>query len=60
VCFCRAAERYQEAAAHSDIVMATLTEELNTLREELDSKTAIGKRCMMFTLISFCYSTVYI
>ncbi|XP_044076253.1 coiled-coil domain-containing protein 18 isoform X2 [Siniperca chuatsi] len=38
------AECSQEAAAHSDILVATLTEELSTLREELDNKTALGKR----------------
>lgn len=38
------AECSQEAAAHSDIVVATLTEELSMLREELDTKTALGKR----------------
>uniref|UniRef100_A0A3Q4M603 Coiled-coil domain containing 18 n=1 Tax=Neolamprologus brichardi TaxID=32507 RepID=A0A3Q4M603_NEOBR len=38
------AECCQEAAAHSDIVVATLTEELSTLREELENKTALGKR----------------
>ncbi|XP_047446699.1 coiled-coil domain-containing protein 18 isoform X1 [Mugil cephalus] len=34
----------QEAAAHSDIVVASLTEELNSLREEFNNKTALGKR----------------
>ncbi|XP_060899410.1 coiled-coil domain-containing protein 18 [Labrus mixtus] len=34
----------QEAAAHSDIVVANLTEELSTLREELVNTAALGKR----------------
>ncbi|GLD51194.1 coiled-coil domain-containing protein 18 isoform X1, partial [Lates japonicus] len=38
------AECNQEAAAHNDIVVVTLTEELSALREELDNKTALGKR----------------
>ncbi|XP_031153874.1 coiled-coil domain-containing protein 18 isoform X2 [Sander lucioperca] len=38
------AECSQEAAAHRDILVATLTEELSMLREELDNKTALGKR----------------
>ncbi|KAF3699148.1 Coiled-coil domain-containing protein 18 Sarcoma antigen NY-SAR-24 [Channa argus] len=38
------AESSQESAAHSEIVVATLNEELNALREELDNKTATGKR----------------
>lgn len=38
------AECSQEAAAHRDIVVATLTEELSVLREELDNKMALGKR----------------
>lgn len=38
----------QEAAAHSDIVVVSLTEELNMLREELDNKIALGKRCRDF------------
>lgn len=38
------AECSQEAAAHSDIVVESLTEELNALREELDAKTALCKR----------------
>lgn len=38
----------QEAAAHGDIVVATLTEELNVLKEELDSKIALGKRYSVF------------
>uniref|UniRef100_A0A4W6FE73 Coiled-coil domain containing 18 n=1 Tax=Lates calcarifer TaxID=8187 RepID=A0A4W6FE73_LATCA len=38
------AECNQEAAAHNDIVVATLTEELSALREELDNKTVLGKR----------------
>nr|XP_020471831.1 coiled-coil domain-containing protein 18 isoform X2 [Monopterus albus] len=38
------AECSREAAAHSDIVVANLTEELVALREELDNKTALGKR----------------
>lgn len=61
----------QEAAAHSDIVVATLTEELNVLREELDNKIALGKRYGIFlalalyncilaiNLIFFHYITVY-
>uniref|UniRef100_A0A8D3A116 Coiled-coil domain containing 18 n=1 Tax=Scophthalmus maximus TaxID=52904 RepID=A0A8D3A116_SCOMX len=38
------AECSQEAAGHNDIMLATLTEELSTLRDELDNKTALGKR----------------
>ncbi|CAB1429621.1 unnamed protein product [Pleuronectes platessa] len=38
------AECSQEAAAHNDIVLAGLTEELSAFREELDNKTALGKR----------------
>lgn len=38
------AECSQEAAVHSDIMVATLTEELSALREELDTRTALGKR----------------
>ncbi|KAA8587730.1 hypothetical protein FQN60_016592 [Etheostoma spectabile] len=38
------AECSQEAAAHRDILVATLTEELSMLREELDNKTALCKR----------------
>lgn len=38
------AECSQEAAAHSDIVVATITEELSALREELDTKAALCKR----------------
>lgn len=38
------AECSQEEAAHSNIVMATLTEDLNALREELEAKTALCKR----------------
>ncbi|XP_068605304.1 coiled-coil domain-containing protein 18 [Brachionichthys hirsutus] len=34
----------QEAAAHSDIMVATLTVELNALRDELETKAALGKR----------------
>ncbi|XP_068458861.1 coiled-coil domain-containing protein 18 [Clinocottus analis] len=34
----------QEAAAHSDILVATLTEELSSLREELEDNTALSKR----------------
>ncbi|MEQ2194160.1 hypothetical protein XENOCAPTIV_024643, partial [Xenoophorus captivus] len=33
----------QEALAHSDAVVATLTEELRTLREQLDNRTSLGK-----------------
>lgn len=46
------AECCQEAAAHSDIVVATLTEELSTLREELENKTALGKRWAYIRLSS--------
>ncbi|KAM6989144.1 coiled-coil domain-containing protein 18 [Tautogolabrus adspersus] len=38
------AECSQEAAAHTDIVVANLTEELSTLREELVKTAALGKR----------------
>ncbi|XP_022610747.1 coiled-coil domain-containing protein 18 [Seriola dumerili] len=38
------AECSQEAAAHNDIVVASVTEELGALRDELDNKTALGKR----------------
>lgn len=38
------AECSQEEAAHKDIVVVTLTQELNILKEELDIKTALGKR----------------
>ncbi|XP_053185559.1 coiled-coil domain-containing protein 18 [Scomber japonicus] len=34
----------QEAAAHSDIVAAAVTDELRTVREELDNLTALCKR----------------
>lgn len=34
----------QEEAAHRDNMVATLTEELNTLREQLDDKTVHMKR----------------
>ncbi|KAF3858777.1 hypothetical protein F7725_011978 [Dissostichus mawsoni] len=34
----------QEAAAHSDILVANLTEDVSALREELDTKTALCKR----------------
>jgi len=46
--FLRAAELRadcsQEAAAHCDILVASLTEELSSLREELENNTALGKR----------------
>ncbi|KAM9719760.1 coiled-coil domain-containing protein 18 isoform 1-T1 [Menidia menidia] len=38
------AECCQEAATHSDIVVTALTGELNTLRDELENKIALGKR----------------
>lgn len=38
------AECSQEAAAQRDIMVATLTEDMNVLREELDNKMALGKR----------------
>ncbi|XP_032421584.1 coiled-coil domain-containing protein 18 isoform X1 [Xiphophorus hellerii] len=38
------AESCQEAAVHSEAVVATVTEELRMLREELESRTATGKR----------------
>uniref|UniRef100_A0A665UH12 Coiled-coil domain containing 18 n=1 Tax=Echeneis naucrates TaxID=173247 RepID=A0A665UH12_ECHNA len=38
------AEYSEEAAAHNGIMVASLTEELNMLREELDNKIALGKR----------------
>ncbi|XP_069568595.1 coiled-coil domain-containing protein 18 isoform X1 [Brachyistius frenatus] len=38
------AECCQEEAILGDTVVAALTEELNTVREELDNKTALGKR----------------
>ncbi|XP_019733265.1 coiled-coil domain-containing protein 18 [Hippocampus comes] len=38
------AERCQEEAAHSDIMITTLTEKLSALREELATKTALAKR----------------
>ncbi|XP_061550593.1 coiled-coil domain-containing protein 18 isoform X1 [Phycodurus eques] len=38
------AKRCQEEAAHSDIMVTTLSEKLSTLREELASKTALCKR----------------
>lgn len=38
------AECSLEEAAHRDIMVATLTEELNTFREQLDDKTALVKR----------------
>ncbi|XP_008431594.1 coiled-coil domain-containing protein 18 [Poecilia reticulata] len=38
------AESCQEAAAHSEAVVATVTEELRMLREELESRTVTGKR----------------
>ncbi|XP_051944107.1 coiled-coil domain-containing protein 18 isoform X1 [Hippocampus zosterae] len=38
------AERCQEEAAHSDIMITTLTEKLSALREELATKTALTKR----------------
>ncbi|TNN69827.1 Cytoskeletal protein Sojo [Liparis tanakae] len=34
----------QEAAAHCDILVASLTEELSSLREELENNSALGKR----------------
>ncbi|XP_047223128.1 coiled-coil domain-containing protein 18 [Girardinichthys multiradiatus] len=34
----------QEALAHRDAVVATVTEELRTLREQLDNRTSLGKR----------------
>ncbi|XP_075954725.1 coiled-coil domain-containing protein 18 isoform X1 [Anarhichas minor] len=34
----------QEAAAHGDILVATLTDELSALREELENNAALGKR----------------
>ncbi|XP_061588611.1 coiled-coil domain-containing protein 18 isoform X2 [Cololabis saira] len=38
------AECCQEETAQGDIVVAALSEELQTLRDELDNKTALGKR----------------
>ncbi|XP_054625230.1 coiled-coil domain-containing protein 18 isoform X1 [Dunckerocampus dactyliophorus] len=38
------AERCQEEAAHSDIMVVTLTEKLSGVREELANKTALSKR----------------
>lgn len=38
------AESCREAAAHSEAVVATVTEELRMLREELESRAATGKR----------------
>ncbi|CAN9503205.1 unnamed protein product [Ophioblennius macclurei] len=38
------AECCQETAVHSDMAVESLTEELSTLREELDERTALGKR----------------
>ncbi|KAM9791621.1 scinderin like b isoform 1-T2 [Syngnathus typhle] len=38
------AERCQEEATHGDIMITTLTEKLNTLREELANKSALAKR----------------
>ncbi|XP_058484472.1 coiled-coil domain-containing protein 18 isoform X2 [Solea solea] len=38
------AEYSKEEAANNEIVVATLTEELSALKEELDNKTAMGKR----------------
>lgn len=44
----RAAEKRAECSleetADRDIMVATLTEELNTFREQLDNKTALIKR----------------
>nr|XP_057923330.1 coiled-coil domain-containing protein 18-like isoform X1 [Doryrhamphus excisus] len=38
------AERCQEEAAHSDIMVVNLTEKLGSVREELANKTALSKR----------------
>ncbi|XP_034411805.1 coiled-coil domain-containing protein 18 isoform X2 [Cyclopterus lumpus] len=40
----RRADCSQEAAAHCDILVASLTEELSALREELENNTALCKR----------------
>lgn len=38
------AECSLEEAAHRDVMVVTLTEELNTFSEQLDNKTALMKR----------------
>lgn len=38
------AECHEEEAAHNEIVVATLSEEVQALREELDNQTALGNR----------------